>query len=258
MCIRDSTHTHTHTHTAPNVKSFRALRVNSTTFNLTLEVVYTGGGDIELFSIRFQYPNSNTLMMVASLKPVQSQTVPQLWYAIVADEQFAGMDEPNFEVTVFNAMQQSIPQLLQGESGKEESYTTQMQYCNMHSAFTINPLFSFTCKHILAVLPGPPSISLTTSTSDSLTLGIQLSDIGTAPILFVQLNITNTDSLQLVRSLNWTGNYIQGELLNVTVTDLQPSTLYTFRAIAVNSLGSGDLSMEVMFTTGIYTLYYSG
>ena len=46
------------------------------------------------------------------------------------------------------------------------------------------------------------------------------------------------------------GNFIQGELIEVTVTGLQPSAEYTFRTRAVNEYGIGAISVEFQFTTG--------
>ena len=99
------------------------------------------------------------------------------------------------------------------------------------------------------VLPGPPNILLISKSSESLNIQIQLSNIGTAPILEVYSNIT--DSSHLVNSLDWAGYFTQGELINVQVTNLQPNTLYIIMAYAVNSEGRGNLSMDFMFATGM-------
>ena len=99
---------------------------------------------------------------------------------------------------------------------------------------------SYSLLIIISVFPGPPSICLVTRYSDSLTIQIQLSDIGTAPIFTVEMNIT----------LGY------GELLDpVLVNTLQPSTNYTIRAVAVNQLGPGSLSMEFIFTEGMKMLF---
>ena len=85
--------------------------------------------------------------------------------------------------------------------------------------------------------------------SDSLTLQIQLSDIGTAPILRIEINVTLGS--QLTSTIERSGNFIQGELIDVAVTGLQPSTEYVFRTRAVNEHGTGAISEELPFTTGI-------
>ena len=103
------------------------------------------------------------------------------------------------------------------------------------------------------VLPGPPSILLVSQSSDSLTLQIQLSDIGTAPILIVEMNVTLAS--QLINTMEWVGNFTQRELIDpVLVSTLQPDTNYTFKAMAVNSHGSGAPSMKFIYTTGMHTL----
>ena len=99
---------------APAIKGFRALRVNNTAFNFTLEVFYTGGGDIKLFIIE---NGSSAFTLLAYVTPVQSQTLPQLWYTAITDPMFDGLEDPRFNITVINAMEQNIMQQVQGEIG---------------------------------------------------------------------------------------------------------------------------------------------
>ena len=107
-------------------------------------------------------------------------------------------------------------------------------------------------KNIHTALPGHPSILIVSKSSNSITVRIQLSDIGTAPTLTVELNVTLGSQLQLIDAVKWTGNFIQGKLLDpILVSSLQPSTNYTFKAVAVNQLGPGPSSMEFIFTEGI-------
>ena len=62
------------------------------------------------------------------------------------------------------------------------------------------------------------------------------------------MNVT-LDS-QLIEMVERSGNFIQGELIDVTVTGLQPSTEYTFKTRAVSQYGTGAMSAEIQFTTG--------
>ena len=101
-------------HVAPAIKGFRALRVNNTAFNFTLEVFYTGGGDIKLFSIE---NGSSAFILLISVAPVQSQTSPWLWNAVVTDPIFDGLEDPRFNINVTNTMEQSVVQLVLGEIG---------------------------------------------------------------------------------------------------------------------------------------------
>ena len=101
------------------MERFQALRVNDTAFNFTLEVAYTGGGGIQQFSIRLQQSGSSTLTPIATVTPVQSQTSPRLWYAVVKDSRFNRSEEPRFDITIVNAMEQSVVQRVQGEVGKK-------------------------------------------------------------------------------------------------------------------------------------------
>ena len=99
---------------APAIKGFSALRINNTAFNFTLEVFYTGGGDIKLFSIE---NSSNVFTLLTSVTPVQSQHSPQLWYAVITDPMFDGLEDPRFNINVTNAMDQGVMQQVQGEIG---------------------------------------------------------------------------------------------------------------------------------------------
>ena len=105
-------------------------------------------------------------------------------------------------------------------------------------------------RYIHTVLPGPPSIFLVSRSSDSLTLQIQLSDIGTAPLLLVMMNVTLGS--QLINTMEWSGKFTQGEVLEpVLVSSLQSDTNYSFQTVAVNSLGPGSLSIEFIFAAGM-------
>ena len=103
---------------APSVNVFRALRVNDTAFNFTVEVFYTGGGDLQQFSIKVKQGDSGTFTTLKTVAPVQSQTSPRLWYAVVVNRTFEGLEEPRFNIIVVNAMQQSVTKLASGEVGK--------------------------------------------------------------------------------------------------------------------------------------------
>ena len=101
-------------HVAPAIKGFRALRVNNTAFNFTLEVFYTGGGDIKQFSIE---NGSSSFILLTSVTPVLSQTSPRQWYIVITDSIFDGLEDPRFNINVTNAMDQSVMQQVQGEIG---------------------------------------------------------------------------------------------------------------------------------------------
>ena len=111
-------------------------------------------------------------------------------------------------------------------------------------------------KYTCTVLPGRPSILTISGSSNSITVQLQLSDIGTAPTLTVELNVTLAS--HLIDTVKWSGNFIQGKLLDpVIVSSLQPSTNYTFKAVAVNQLGPGSSSIEFIFTEGMNSLHHA-
>ena len=104
--------------------------MNDTAFNFTLEVFYTGGGDLEQFIIQLQQGGSGTFTTLTTV-PVQSQTSPRLWYAVIDDpDAFDGLEDPQFNINIVNAMQQSVTAAASGESGKP--------YIKINSKFSTN------------------------------------------------------------------------------------------------------------------------
>ena len=55
---------------------------------------------------------------------------------------------------------------------------------------------------------------------------------------------------RLITTQEWSGNYVQGDLIDVTVTGLEANTVYTCRTRAVNAVGMGNVSMNFNFMTG--------
>ena len=106
------------------MERFRALRVNDTAFNFTLEVLYTGGGVLERFSIRLQQSGSGTFNFLTNVAPIQSQTSPRLWYAVVTNSAFENLEEPTFDINIVNAMGQSTVERVMGEVGKIKNHTS--------------------------------------------------------------------------------------------------------------------------------------
>ena len=100
------------------MERLRALRVNDTAFNFTLEVFYTGGGDLERFGIQLQRSGSGTFNPLITVTPTQSQTSPRLWYAVVVHPIFDDLEDPRFNINVVNSMQQSVTHPVSGEVGK--------------------------------------------------------------------------------------------------------------------------------------------
>ena len=112
------------------------------------------------------------------------------------------------------------------------------------------------CKCAYTVLPGRPSILSISTSSNSITVRIQLSDIGTDPTLTVELNVTLGS--HLIDTIMWSGIFFRGKLLDpVLVSSLQPSTNYTFKTVAVNHQGPGASSIEFIFTEGMKLMKYT-
>jgi hypothetical protein len=98
--------------------------VNDTAFNFTLEVFYTGGGDIEQFVIQLQQSGSGTFTTLTTVAPVQSQISPRLWYTVVVDpDVFDGLEDPKFNISIVNTMQRGVTAAASGELGKVSTTT---------------------------------------------------------------------------------------------------------------------------------------
>ena len=84
--------------------SFNALRLNTTAFNFTLNVEYTGGGDITNFAIRFRENDSTDwIPLETQVVPTSSPQSRRSWFGIVASAQFEAIVEVEFEVVIHNA-----------------------------------------------------------------------------------------------------------------------------------------------------------
>ena len=95
------------------------MRVNNTAFNFTIEVFYTGGGAIKQFIIG---SGSSAFILNTTVTPVQNQNSPRLWYTVITDPVFDGLEDPTFNIMVINAMELSVIQQVQGEIGKSLRY----------------------------------------------------------------------------------------------------------------------------------------
>ena len=104
---------------APRVEDFRALRVNATAFNFTLQVAYTGGGDIVEFAVRLRENGMSTFVSLGNLAPVRSISNPRLWFAVLTDERFANLMDPEFQVITSNFLEQSTSSRVLGMDGKD-------------------------------------------------------------------------------------------------------------------------------------------
>lgn len=66
------------------------------------------------------------------------------------------------------------------------------------------------------------------------------------------MNVTTNSTSQLIDPVMRMGEFTQNELIDVSLTELSPSTVYTCRAGAMNSVGAGEISMGFQFATGTY------
>lgn len=92
--------------------------MNATAFNLTLSVIYTGGGDIETFGVRVREDEMSPWTPAGVVVPVQSKSSSRLWYIVLSNSLFQSVEEPLFQVIIRNTRGQSRAFELQGETGK--------------------------------------------------------------------------------------------------------------------------------------------
>ena len=83
-------------------------------------MTYTGGGDIVEFAVRLQENGQSTFIPLDTLVPEQSKSNPRVWYAVLMDERFARLVDPDFQVITSNFLGQSTVEAVQGEDGKNE------------------------------------------------------------------------------------------------------------------------------------------
>ena len=91
-------------HTAPYVSAFESRRLNETHFNITISLLYTGGGDIITFSVYFREHNS----IEWSAQPVmivQLDSASALEYrGTISGEEIRGKGPLEFELRVENGL----------------------------------------------------------------------------------------------------------------------------------------------------------
>ena len=90
---------------APYISHFESRRLNETHFNLSLSLLYTGGGDITQISVSFReassrYPVSREWVPISGLNLILVSTLE--WNGVILGEEFRGKGPLEFEVTVEN------------------------------------------------------------------------------------------------------------------------------------------------------------
>ena len=83
--------------------------MNETTFNFTLEVLYTGagGGDLTLINIMFREMATNSSIWIQHGTDVDLICSPYsslIWHALVRNSKFAAISDVEFSFTVRNIM----------------------------------------------------------------------------------------------------------------------------------------------------------
>lgn len=102
--------------------------------------------------------------------------------------------------------------------------------------------------HPLVVVPGAPeNVVAIDVSSNSLRLQVNLSSIGTSPILAVSFLISGPDGFMIISNI--TENLNIGGPVEAYVNGLSPGTLYSVVVYATNAAGSGPTSVKQNFET---------
>jgi len=196
----------------PSPPSLIVTRVRNTTFNLSVSLAYTGGGDITHLIVYFS--NGTAWTSLGQIPASPSPESSLVWSAVVSRDEFAGMTV-QFEVHAVNRMLFQSPAVVVQE-----------------------PVF----------LSGAPTTSLISTSSCSVTVEVQLSSDGTPPIQAILFNFTSPPGYPTQR-LN--GPFFPGDIIKGTLSGLVGSTEYRLTAAAINSAGTGPSSDEIIFKTDI-------
>ena len=85
----------------PLVSSVDIVRVNQTAFQLTVNVDYTGGGDITHFTVSFRKSGSTDDFNHLGDIPASPQSM-LVWNGVITNAEFASLEVLEFDVTVNN------------------------------------------------------------------------------------------------------------------------------------------------------------
>jgi hypothetical protein len=199
---------------APYVSLFEARRLNETHFNISISLLYTGGGDTTTFSVYFREQDSiewsSDPIMVLILDSLQAL---EYHGVISGEEKLRGKGPLEFELRVKNGR----GFMNRTGSGPEKS----------------DP-------------PGPPSTITVDQISDtSVRLDFKLPEEGTPPFINIILEFSKPQ----VMERNFSGTYYPGQNVMKEVRDLNPKTAYRLKARAVNYAGNGTSSETIDFET---------
>lgn len=97
------------------------------------------------------------------------------------------------------------------------------------------------------VVPGAPEVTLLSSGYDTVTVLVELSIVGTAPLTSIEVNFSFPDR----EGINFTElDLNNGESLKITLSDLQDDTNYTLSLTVYNYGGKGVPSQQIQVVTG--------
>ena len=98
-------------------------------------------------------------------------------------------------------------------------------------------------SHTISDLPGPPRLSIARD-STNLTILVQLSEVGSPPLIQVVLVVTTLNDHWL---LTMSGSYLPGDCVPFTLSVLANEGDYMFAAYAVNFAGQGPSSPQTTY-----------
>ena len=220
--------------------------MNETHFNLSLSLLYTGGGDITQVSVSFREANSRYLssrewIQISGLNLTPMSNLE--WNGVIFGEEFRGKGPLEFEVTVEN------------EVGFMNTSSPVVEMSGMHSCSPNLPTSMTISNHSLLTLStvDPPGTPTTLTVKDpsptSVVIDLLLPAEGTPPFIEVIIDFTEP---QTIGVKNFSGFYQPGQRFKKELDGLRPQTAYSLKARAVNYAGDGPDSEIINFTTGSY------
>ncbi|XP_064399608.1 contactin-6-like [Halichondria panicea] len=189
----------------PSSPHLTVERIGSAVFNITISLAYTGGGNITQFILEVRSKENPTAgwRSLGAFEAVPTGNILE-WRVIAMHDQYLSEQGLEFRIATMNTRGHvSEPSL------HLEPYD----------------------------LPGPPTQpNHISSTHDSLLIQVQLSSLGSGPIIAVHVLFEDFNRTLEIRP------YSLGELVQVRIEGLQSNTIYRFVVIAENYGGLGEPS----------------
>eukprot|EP00731_Ephydatia_muelleri_P012273 Em0006g1167a len=196
---------------APSISSAVIYRLNITTFLLTMNLLTNGGADVKVLNSSYRVIGAGTAWSTPVLIPAVQSAELSVRAVVKVTQSVADSGRVEFKMSALNAL-----------------------------SFETSPLVLTETVE----LPGPPHLTIASS-STNLTVIVQLSEVGSPPLLQVVLVVTTLNTYWLVTK---SGPYLPGDHVPFTVNELASRQGYIFAAYTVNYAGPGPSSPQAAYS----------